>query len=643
MNPRTIVDRAQPLGPWLVYPVRAKRLTASTITTTDATKDHEMSRMTRLTPTAALPALGLALAALLVPAAGASADDVVATLPRDTPIAAYGGTVAWSDFDATTSQYRLVIRRGDVDQQAPIAGAPRPFDVSLGPDVHGRVVALYTRCREPETATRRETGCDVYRYDVASGREHELASVSSPTMDEAWPSQWRDRIAFVRRAKTYVSNGYDHSPDPRGKGGQRVLMDCDIPYVKTLSSRRASRRLDRGQCGVTTGASLRGTHIVLVSDEDQGGAGSEGQVRFLRTSGGAARILARDGGGEDGYAPYASPSQSATAAFVTRTGDRQAKDFVRLGLRSRSIAEVDPQLPLAGRVVRDDHGVFWYVQAPEAAYDDFGNSPPPFCTRPFPTRSSPLLQPCRLVRASADPFSSALRTLPPRLTRDNAGDDQIRGSYTDAITISGGLSRSVVRAGGPAGGRIVGSQPLAGVTLDLLRNRAITGNGAWDTTATTTTTDAAGHWSFTLTRPASQAYFVVVAPALGLASSQVGVLASAKLTLTAAGTSLSGTLTPAQPGRSVDIQRLEADGVGKLPNGIPRCMGPAVGGQLNCVEQAWITVASPAPTAGGTAFAAAVTGPGIYRASLALPLGPDGWPTNPDLYGGVSPQVRIGM
>lgn len=35
-------------------------------------------------------------------------------------------------------------------------------------------------------------------------------------------------------------------------------MDCDIPYVITLSTHRASHRLDRGQCGMTTGMSIRG-------------------------------------------------------------------------------------------------------------------------------------------------------------------------------------------------------------------------------------------------------------------------------------------------------------------------------------------------------------------------------------------------
>jgi hypothetical protein len=123
--------------------------------------------------------------------------------------------------------------------------------VSLGPDARGRVVALYTRCR---TANR---GCDVYRYDVQGRRERKVLGVSSLTKDEAWPVQWRGRLAFVRRARAYVLDGYSPRPDPRGKRGGGTLGDCDIPYVKTLSARAPCRRLDRGLCAPTTGMAIR--------------------------------------------------------------------------------------------------------------------------------------------------------------------------------------------------------------------------------------------------------------------------------------------------------------------------------------------------------------------------------------------------
>jgi hypothetical protein len=97
--------------------------------------------MDRLAVRATL-ALGVIVATLTAATAPAAADAVVATLERDTPVAAYGGVVAWSAFDASTDRYQLVLHQGGVTAAAPVAPAARPFDVSLGPDARGRVVAL---------------------------------------------------------------------------------------------------------------------------------------------------------------------------------------------------------------------------------------------------------------------------------------------------------------------------------------------------------------------------------------------------------------------------------------------------------------------------------------------------------------------
>ena len=57
-------------------------------------------------------------------------------------------------------------------------------------------------------------------------------------------------------------------------------------------------------------------------------------------------------------------------------------------------------------MARDEQSrAFWYVQGPEPHADYHGD--PPFCRSP--------LEPCRLVRASASPFSATARTLPTRL------------------------------------------------------------------------------------------------------------------------------------------------------------------------------------------------------------------------------------
>ncbi|MDQ2897458.1 MAG: hypothetical protein M3Y09_17765, partial [Actinomycetota bacterium] len=235
-----------------------------------------------------------ALLAGLLATPAARGDQVIAQLTRDSPIAAYGGAVAWSAYDAHARRFQLVIDQGGQAALAPIPAALGAFDVSLGPDAAGHVVALYTRCRAAGT------GCDVYRYDLRTHREAKVVAVSSPTQNEALAAQWGDQVAFVRRARAYAirapGSSYNLVPDPRGRRRGDQLVECDAVYVKSLSSPAPSRRLDRGECAPATGLSIRGRSIVEVTDIEAGGAGSESQVRQLSPAGGLARVIARTGG-----------------------------------------------------------------------------------------------------------------------------------------------------------------------------------------------------------------------------------------------------------------------------------------------------------------------------------------------------------
>ncbi len=556
--------------------------------------------------------VSVAAVALVAPAP-AAADEPLAELARDTPVAAYGGALAWSAYDPVSRLYRLVIRQ---DGQSVFARAqllPRAFDVSLGPDRRGRVVALYTRCRTPARGRRPERNCDVHRYDLRTRREHRLAAVSSPSFDEAWPAQWREHVTFARRARTRVVDGFDHRPSPRG----RLVLDCDIPYVKRLTSRAASRRLDRSQCGATAGMAIRGDTIIHVTGIDQGGAGSESQVRRLRTGGGAARILARTGGGEGGYSPFVSPNLSGSSVWLTRVGRRERvkQGFLRIDLRSRRLTTVAANVNLHGGLARDERGRFWYVQGPAPDFD--GES-----------RCDFALEPCRLVAASASPFSTTARTLLPRVSIVAPASGQISAFATDPIALVGELSRPVVRQDA-----VVGREPLAGVAIDLLRAAGLDRPAPFTGTGISATTNAIGIWSIALIDPPPSAAFALVARGLRLASPVVGIDVSARITLSASGASLTGTVAPAQPGRSVTIQRLAVDANGRLPDGRMVCVKLA-GGRLSCGDEAWATVA-PAPLgAAGTAFSLTASQPGEYRALLTAER-------DAPNYGGRSAEVRV--
>lgn len=142
------------------------------------------------------------------------------------------------------------------------------------------------------------------------------------------------------------------------------------------------------------------------------------------------RVLAHSPGGEGGSSPFSSPNQSGSAVWLTRTGVREGErtGFLRLDLPSGRLTVVDPNAPLAGRVARDERGTFWYVQAPEPGWDYHGE--PPFCTSE--------LQPCRLVHASASPFSSATRAVLPRLQLSVGDWQDITGPSSGPTELSRG-------------------------------------------------------------------------------------------------------------------------------------------------------------------------------------------------------------
>ncbi|MEA2425886.1 MAG: hypothetical protein QOH13_2296 [Thermoleophilaceae bacterium] len=139
-------------------------------------------------------------------AVGADADMTIAQLKRSTPVSAYGGRVVWSAFDFNAGRYRLMTNAGGVTMPVPVTPRSAPFDADVGPDSHGRPTVVYSRCRiEPRGPWRPEglvwdavSGCDLYRFDFANGRERRIAGASRSDTSEYLPSLWRGRLAFTR-------------------------------------------------------------------------------------------------------------------------------------------------------------------------------------------------------------------------------------------------------------------------------------------------------------------------------------------------------------------------------------------------------------------------------------------------------------
>lgn len=188
---------------------------------------------------------------------------IIATSGGLTSVAAYGEMIAWSDRQPEAKQssagelgtYYLTALVDSRVQRLPVAPRAVPFDVNLGPDRDGRAVAVYSRCtREPEPSGSEESssgpyppytrgrGCDLYRFDFATGKERKVAGASTDQASEMLPSIWKDQIAFARV--------YEQRDGSRGR--------FPYLYVRPLAGGRSDRQPggSRGDSGLPGPVSL---------------------------------------------------------------------------------------------------------------------------------------------------------------------------------------------------------------------------------------------------------------------------------------------------------------------------------------------------------------------------------------------------
>jgi hypothetical protein len=174
--------------------------------------------------------IAAAVAVLASGAATAGAQTVLSQEPSAPKVSAAGGVLAWSSYDAATSTWALMLRRDGVTERAPVAPRPVPFDVDLGRDAAGRLVASYSRCRTaaPDSAAKGR-GCDLYIYDLDARTERKLGGASTPDASEYLPTLAGGRVAFAR-----VYEGRS------GAAGRHSYL-----YVRSLSG-GSSRQLPGG-------------------------------------------------------------------------------------------------------------------------------------------------------------------------------------------------------------------------------------------------------------------------------------------------------------------------------------------------------------------------------------------------------------
>jgi len=170
-------------------------------------------------------ALLIALLAF-VPAAHAVTATPLATVADDTPIAAYGGWVAWSE-KGPDGLYRIVTFHDGVKETlSHIAPRTVPFDLDLGPGAVERPVITFSRCVVERDITAMEPwskarSCRLRQVALPGGGESGVPVPGRGSASDSTPSRWGYRVAFQRRAK-----GADVS--------QIKLYDMEHRRMKTL-------------------------------------------------------------------------------------------------------------------------------------------------------------------------------------------------------------------------------------------------------------------------------------------------------------------------------------------------------------------------------------------------------------------------
>jgi hypothetical protein len=250
----------------------------------------------------------LALALAAAAAAPAAADEEIATLTDPTAVDAYAGRLVWSEPDAATGRYRLMTRAGSGPVE-PVAVPERsePFDVDLGPDAAGRTVAVYSRCGG---------GCDLYRYDFATGHERRLARPSTAGR-ESLPALWGGRVAFVRsvrgRDRLYVQ-GLAGGPAREVRGGRGTYDEIDLRGERVAFVRdRTTRGGDRTEYTLLVG---RGGRTARLVDRAASGLLSSVAIRKPRFAGGAlVYALVRFGAAGNRFLRYDLATRRTTEAL----------------------------------------------------------------------------------------------------------------------------------------------------------------------------------------------------------------------------------------------------------------------------------------------------------------------------------------
>lgn len=202
------------------------------------------------------PACAVALTGLLLLPGGARAETIAISGPGGpTMVGAERGWTAWSERRLFGTMWSIVVRAPNGTTSRPVV-APRvvPFDLDLGLDADGDVVAAYSRCAEepvpfgganpraggglPQYTTGK--GCSIRILDLATGQETDLARAGG-TASEVLPAISGRTLAYVA-----LRDGAKNA-----RRAALVVRNLEAGTVRTLHTGRRAR----GSAGTAVGPS----------------------------------------------------------------------------------------------------------------------------------------------------------------------------------------------------------------------------------------------------------------------------------------------------------------------------------------------------------------------------------------------------
>jgi hypothetical protein len=471
-----------------------------------------MSTLRRL----ALPA-ALASAALAIAAPCTFADETVGASAHGTAIVADAGYAVWRANDG-----HVVVRAGGGAARETPLKPPASAILDVGARTGGGAQLLWAEgcsTRSGSCAVRggKLTGAGVVHVGVLAHIPYRGGGSPAVAIDGS-------RLAYAVHGTT---------------GSGKKKSACDVPYVRTLSGRGSStRKLDRGHCAAIAQLDVGDGYVAILAHPAVTYGSGATEARVVKVGGGHSRTLQREAQGEESNY-IGAISLDRGALYTARGGIRQGNVFTRIRLAGGTRSDVRAFVDLEGAFARD-RGRDYYAQT--ESYESSTECP------------------C-IVVAGDDPFAVAQRQLAPELALTVAPQPVFVDSAPSAVATL--TRRSVSRT------TVVGTAPVAGVPVELLSSDVVSGpvnpsplvpTGAMATTGAdgvaTIAIPGTPRWRLLLgavTRPANGGVPVPTSQTISVAT-YVHMTASA-VRLPDGRLQVTGTISPAQPGRKVRLDR----------------------------------------------------------------------------------------